>query len=443
MKKYLKMCFLFITMFMLGSVAVNAASLNISASTQNVVRGGSVIVRVTANDVIGKISLTTSNSGVLSGGTSSVWIENETQTYTFKANSAGTATITVNAIDLSDGSGNPYTAGKSITINVYNPAPVVLSSNNNLASLGVEGKEITPGFSPDTLEYSVEMDPETTKVNVTGSVADGSASVVGLGEREVTDGDNRLEVVVTAQNGTTKTYVLNVKVKEYNPIEVEIDSKKYTVIRKKSQLTAPPNYVESTVKINEEDIHAFHSDITGYTLVGLKDEKGNAGLYVYEDGKYTLYKEYGFNKVILYPMEAKDGIIPSTYKKTTITLNDEKVVAYKLDGASDYALIYGMNVETGKTNLYMYDDKEDTLQIYTREEVDTLAKKLDTYTLAIACLSGSTAFLLIICIMLLIRKKKNKDDEEIKVTKVNKTKKDKKIEQKLAKEMLENDKFRL
>lgn len=444
MKKYLQIFILFLVTFTFGITGAKAGALSISASSTNVIKGGSVIIRIKASEVAGKVSLSSSNPSVLSGGISSVWVENDTQTYTFKANENGSATVTLSAIDVSDSNGNAYTASKSVTINVYTPAPVVLSSNNNLSSLGVEGKELTPGFAQGTLEYSVEMDPETTKVNLTGSVADSSASVSGLGERDVTDGDNRLEVIVTAQNGTTKTYVVNVKVKEYNPINVDINSKNLTVIRKKGQIEAPANYNETTLKIGDEEVNAFHSDITGYTLVGLKDEEGNANLYIYEDGKYMLYNEYSFAQIKLYPMEANSKDIPSLYHKTTIKLNNKDVVAYKLDDASDYALIYGMNVDNGKTNLYMYNETENTIQLYTREEMKVFDKKLNTYVLAIAVLSGVSVLLFILCIVLLIskRNKKDKSDTEIKVTQINKPKRDKKTED-LAREVLNNDKFRL
>lgn len=444
MKKYLQIFILFLVTFTFGITGAKAGALSISASSTNVIKGGSVIIRIKASEVAGKVSLSSSNPSVLSGGISSVWVENNTQTYTFKANENGSATVTLSAIDVSDSNGNAYTASKSVTINVYTPAPVVLSSNNNLSSLGVEGKELTPGFAQGTLEYSVEMDPETTKVNLTGSVADSSASVSGLGERDVTDGDNRLEVIVTAQNGTTKTYVVNVKVKEYNPINVDINSKNLTVIRKKGQIEAPANYNETTLKIGDEEVNAFHSDITGYTLVGLKDEEGNANLYIYEDGKYMLYNEYSFAQIKLYPMEANSKDIPSLYHKTTIKLNNKDVVAYKLDDASDYALIYGMNVDNGKTNLYMYNETENTIQLYTREEMKVFDKKLNTYVLAIAVLSGVSVLLFILCIVLLIskRNKKDKSDTEIKVTQINKPKRDKKTED-LAREVLNNDKFRL
>lgn len=448
MKKYLSCLFTFIICFLVLKYN-NVLALSMSASSTNIKNGSSVNINIYNGDVLGNYKVTSSNPSVLSGGTNLAEFQypNQSGQYSFKAVGNGTATITFTPIKMSSLSSNGdsyYTETKSIKITVYTPAPVVLSSNNNLSSLGVEGKELTPGFAQGTLEYSVEMDPETTKVNLTGSVADSSASVSGLGERDVTDGDNRLEVIVTAQNGTTKTYVVNVKVKEYNPINVDINSKNLTVIRKKGQIEAPANYNETTLKIGDEEVNAFHSDITGYTLVGLKDEEGNANLYIYEDGKYMLYNEYSFAQIKLYPMEANSKDIPSLYHKTTIKLNNKDVVAYKLDDASDYALIYGMNVDNGKTNLYMYNETENTIQLYTREEMKVFDKKLNTYVLAIAVLSGVSVLLFILCIVLLIskRNKKDKSDTEIKVTQINKPKRDKKTED-LAREVLNNDKFRL
>lgn len=451
MKKYFKHIVIFLFAFFI--VKHDIFALSISASVTNVKNGSKVNINVSNGDVLGSYTISSSNTRVLSGGpySSEFQYPDKSESWSFTAVGPGTATITFTPTKmaaLSENGNSYYTQSKSITINVYNPAPVVLSSNNKLASLGVEGKEITPGFSQDTLEYSVEMDPETTKVNIVGSLADKNATVVGLGEREVVDGANRLEIIVTAQNGTTKTYVLNVNVKEYNPIEVDVEGKKMTVIRKKSQLTAPTNYVETTVKINEEEIHAFHSDMTGYDLVGLKDEAGNTGLYVYKNNTYTLYSEHQFNRIILYPMEAPKDIVPDTYKKTTITYNDQKIVAYQLDSSSNYALIYGMNVETGKNNLYMYDEIEDTLQIYNNEEVTLMAKKLEQFTLIVAILSGVSVFLLLICISLLIsnkkeKKKKQKTGTDIQVTQIKKSKKEKKREQQIAKEIAQNDKFRL
>lgn len=387
---------------LIPNVSVNAAGVSISSNSSSVTVGGSVYVYINYEGIAGKLTVSCSNPSVLSSsicGTSDWYDGSGSPSYRFSANSVGSSTITISGeVMNTDGSGKDYAVSRSVTVNVKAKPVVVLSTNNNLGSLGIDGGELSPGFSQDVLEYTVEMQPETTKVNLVGSVADGSASVSGLGEREVVDGANRLEVVVTAQNGASKTYVVNVNVKEYNPIEVDIDGQKYTVVRKKSQLTAPENYAETTVKIGEDEINGFYSELTGYTLVSLKDEQGNASLYVYKDKSYTLYNEYEFDKVKLYSMEMPAELIPVGYEKTTIKYNDEEIVAYKMSALSRFALLYGMNVETGETHMYMYEEGENTLQIYNDELTKSLDEELEQMKFIISVLSGGCVLLFLLCI---------------------------------------------
>ena len=453
MKKIIKKI-LFVVAIFVFSENVQAASLNITASSTSVTIGNSVVIRITASELAGRFSITSSNGGVLSGGTASTWIEDSTQTFTFKANNVGTSTITVTPIDVADYAGNVYTTAKSITINVIAKPVVVLSSDNSLASLGVEGKEISPTFNRDTLEYSVELDPETTSMNIMASPSHGGATITGAGIREVVDGENRLEIIVTAENGSSRTYVMNASVKEYNPIHQTIDGKEYTVVRKRSLLTAPENYKESTVTIEGEEVPAFTSDVTKYTLVGLKNESGNIDLYVYKDGTYDIYKEYTFNKIKFYPLEFNEKDIPEGYEKTDIIYNDQKLVAYKTDELSKYALLYGMNIETGEVHMYMYDSVEDTLQIYNDEIVKPFQEKIEKMKLTIAGLAGGCAFLFLLCIVIGVRKSKkscnskNKNDfalqDDIQVTAIQSTKLSKREERRLIKaeqqRQLEEDK---
>ena len=189
-----------------------AGSLNLSVSSQSVTVGGSIAVTIKGSDLAGRFSLTSSNGTVLSGGASSIWLDGDSKTYTFKANSAGTATITVSPIDAADYSGNVYTSSKSIKVTVKNKPVIVLSGDSSLSTLGIDGFTLSPEFNSGTLEYTSEIAPETTKINVTASPNHRGASISGIGEREVTDGDNRLEIVVTAENGTKTTYVINYNV---------------------------------------------------------------------------------------------------------------------------------------------------------------------------------------------------------------------------------------
>lgn len=396
---------------------VSAGDVSIVTNNRNPSVGSNVVVTVKAPNVAGNFSVTSSNQSVLSGGSSNSWIEGSV-TYTFVAKAAGTATITVKPIDAADYDGNVFSAVKSVTITVGNKTTSSstkkdLSSDNTLSSLSIDGVNLEPAFNKNTTSYNVNLEAGVTKINVKATPNDKSAKVTGIGEIEVSEGNNNIEVVVTAENGSTKTYTITANVKEYDPINVKVENSKYTVVRNIKNVTAPNGYEETKIKIKGEEVPAFKNKTTGYTLVLLKDEKGNQNFYIYKDKKYILYKEYTFNKIILYPMELKK--VPKGYKKTKITFNDDKIIAYKKNKKSNYALIYGMNVETGKKHIYMYDKEEDTLQIYNDELNDVSDEKIEQYKMLIAGLSGLSVLLFLILIIVIMKNHKhNKEQKRIR-----------------------------
>lgn len=426
MKKIGQIIALALTLFCF-QFKVHAGDLSIYASTTSVIVGNSVVITVKGNNIAGKLSLTSSNGGILSGGASAFWIDNSTVTYTFKAVSAGSATITVKPIDVADyNNGSSYTTSKSVTINVRTKPVIVLSGDNNLSNLGIENYSLTPEFNKDTLEYNVELEPDTSEINISATASHGGATIEGAGTREVTDGDNRLEIKVTAENGSSKIYVINAKVKEYNPIEVNINNEKYTVVRKKSLITPPENYTETTVTINEEEIPAYYSEITKYTLVSLKDANGNQNFYIYQNGEYHLYKELTFNQMKICLLDIPQ--IPDGYSKSTIVYNDENLEAYKLNSNSKYAILYGMNVATGEEHYYSYESSENTLQIYHTEEIDLLNEKVEQYVYLIIGLLGLSFIFLIIMLILVFKKGNKPKKEKVKKEKISKEENEIKVE---------------
>lgn len=421
MKKILGILTVFVACF--GFVSeVKASNIGLSSNKTNVNVGSTVTIRVSTNDLIGNFSVTSSNPSVLSGGTNGEWIENDTKLYTFTAKSTGTVRITVLAINVSDGNAQDFSGSKSITINVGNQEIIKKSSNNYLSTLEIEGQQLDNPFTKDNLAYISNVEAGIDKINIKATLEDNKASIKGDGEINVQEGENKIDIVVTAEDGTTRVYTLTVNVKEFNPIVVKINGKKYTVVRNKKNIISPVNYEETTIKINKEEVPAYKSKITGYTLIALKDEKGTQNFYIYKDKKFTLYKEYTFNKIMLCPLKLNK--IPSGYFKTSITFNNGKINAYKLKENSKYALIYAMNVETGEKHIYMYDSKEDTVQIYNREELD---EKLNIYKIIIASLSGVTFISISIVLIIIINnhkknhiktKKIDSKIEDIKVQKV-------------------------
>ncbi len=415
MKKFKIIFILGIISFFGGIVNVHAGSLSVYANYSTIYNGNSVVVTVNASGLVGRFSVVSSNTAVLSGGNSAVWLEDQTQTFTFTAKSTGTATITVTPVNVADSTTSAiYSTVKTVTIKVINRVVVVLSSNNNLASLGVDGYTIDPTFNKDTLEYSLTVDNLIEKINIAATAADSTASITGAGERAISEGENKLEVNVTAQNGSVKTYVINVTVKELNPIKVEVDDDDYTLIKKASLITCPSTYTATTIKIDDNEIPAFTSEITGYTLVGLKDTDGNIALYIYDEKEetYTKYIETKFGQVTLFMLDYDKSLIPDNYKLYNMTINDEKREVYKLDSDSDYALLYGMNIETGKVNLYSYNLVENTLQIYNTEEVQLLADNITLYKKIIIGLGSAVLLFFLIIIRLAFRKGKSKEEKK-------------------------------
>ena len=189
---------------------------------------------------------------------------------------------------------------------------------------------------------------------------------------------------------------------------VKIGKKKYTVVKNLELLTIPENYTETTVKINDVEVPAFTNEITGYVLVGLKDSKGNISLYIYNpaNGKYTKYQELSFDTVKIQYLKAKK--VPRGYKKYTIEINGEKVTVYKKNKHSNYALIYGMNLNNGKINWYSYDQKENTIQRYNAKELDALSVLNNKYLITIVILSISNLMLMLFMLILMLKIRNHK-----------------------------------
>lgn len=417
-KKIICGIFITLTAFFFACYKVEAGSLNVYASTTSPIVGSSVIITIKAPDLAGNFSVTSSNGSILSGGTSAVWIDNETMTFTFRANGVGTATVNVVPKDVADYStGSAYTTSKSVTITVKAKPIVILSSNNNLSSLGVDGVVLTPEFNADTLEYSTEMEAGTTKINITGTVADRTASLDGLGEKDVVEGTNRFEIKVTAQNGVTKVYVINVNVKEYNPIEVAVEGKTYNVVRKRTELQTPANYTETTVKIGEEEVPACYGEITKYTLIGLKDSEGKIAHYIYDatNNTYTKYQEFAFQRINFYPIEKT--LESDYYQKSVIVLDNVELPVYKIKETSKFSLIYGMNVETSEEHWYLYNSEENTLQMYSTEEIDLLKEENKLYLQIGLILGGISILLLFILIIVICKKSKSNRHGHLEKTK--------------------------
>ena len=123
-----------IAMMMLFVPKTFGASLTISASNSNPTVGDSITITV-GSGVGGKVSLSSSNPSVISVS-SSMFIDYNSASFTAKANSVGSCTITVTAVDLVSTDAEPVeiTGSKSITINVKEKQVEAPSDGNQSGS---------------------------------------------------------------------------------------------------------------------------------------------------------------------------------------------------------------------------------------------------------------------------------------------------------------------
>ncbi len=87
--------------------------------------------------------------------------------------------------------------------------PKLGNPNNWLKTLKVNGSVVT-NFDNDTLKYTVNV-PYSETVKIDATAINSNAKINGTGTKNLTGDTTTLKVVVTAQNGSTKTYTLTIK----------------------------------------------------------------------------------------------------------------------------------------------------------------------------------------------------------------------------------------
>ena len=264
------------------------------------------------------------------------------------------------------------------------------------------------------------MKAGTEKINVKAASEDNNATVSGIGEVSVKEGLNKIDVVVLAENKDKKTYTINVNVEEKDPINVLVNGKKYTVVRKNENIeNVPAGFNETKVTINDEEVVAYENKSINLVLVALQSEKGGISLFIY-DQKNNKYKEFNVaanNGINLLILDKFEDSIPKGFIKKDISIGNNKVIAYKFrfDDKNNYYLVYAMNLEDGNKNIYLYDKEENTFQRYY-DTYDNFKNNIIIYmSFALIIIIGLIFLVLIIKLL-----KKIFTSKEKKINKLNK-----------------------
>ena len=453
MKKLYIFFAILIMIILVPQIAFGASFDSISAPA-SVESGSNVTIKVTLSNVAAW-NIKIKASGATDGATKSYAdatedAENTTKTFSVTCNSKGTGTITVTVtgdITSADGANKDISLTKTITVkekqvnNSTNnstsqptnpPASGTESKPNKpstggqtsntqtavgqtqkgqtvnenvekeaearLAELSVLDYEISPAFNKDIQEYFVEVPLTQENVKIYAKTLGSKAQIKGTGNYDVKEGNNVFEIVVTAENGETKTYKLNVAVIDKNPITVIINQKQYTVVKQVKLLQKPQLYEETTIKINDIEVPAFRNETNKLIIVGIKDENSQILYATYNDGKYEIYTEITSKNLLLYITEGNlDG-----YKKTSVTINEQQYSAYEINDR--FVFVYAMNVNNGEYGYYKYDKKDETFQYY---EIDKTEQK-DVNVFAVISVILGILLAISVIVQIVINKRKLK-----------------------------------
>ena len=127
------------------------------------------------------------------------------------------------------------------------------SSNNNLKSLKIEKYELVPKFDADVTEYSMKISENSDALIVDAEAEDEKAEIKITGNDELLMGENVVEIKVTAEDGSTKTYKINVtKGEELETSLSELNIAGYTLTPEFDS-----NVYEYTLKINDLNVKSL------------------------------------------------------------------------------------------------------------------------------------------------------------------------------------------
>ena len=190
------------------------------------------------------------------------------------------------------------------------------ASDKALKTLEVTPEGLDPEFNPETTSYTLNVGADVEKLEIKAAPNDEKATVEITGNESLVAGDNAVKITVTAQDGTTRIYTINVKKGEATTLGLSsLKINGYTLSPKFSS-----NVYE--YKINVLDPNIINLDISAVA----NDENakveitGNTNLIKGENAiTITVTSEDGKEKVVYQIIVNKDSdVLVTTNKKDMI-----------------------------------------------------------------------------------------------------------------------------
>lgn len=401
-------------------VAVSASSLNIGdtvtiTATAQGPSGEQTTATLGFNYDSSKLSFVSCSESTYSGGGGGyVGVVAEKASITLKAESAGSASISVSGDDgviFSSGEeiGNLSAGGTTITVN--NAATTTTTTNNNddgnttnqnlsgdnsLSSLTISPGTLSPAFKYSTTNYTASVGSDVNEIAVDAKVSNSKATVESVsGNTNLKEGTNTISIVVKAENGTTATYKIVVtkggaaqptqeEPTEETPTETDnvdgimLNGHEYNLAATIPDDNIPEEFSKITVNCKGQDVEALQFDKGNVVLVYLTtpdtEVKNTLAVYDQESGSiYPFVKVVmGSSYYIILNPPAETGL-PEEYTAATVDIGEYGALAAYSNqepSLSDFYLVYAIS-NGGNTGWYQYDKSEGTLQRYIQQSSET------------------------------------------------------------------------
>ena len=403
-----------------------ALDISAYAGQSNVSVGSTISVTFRASDDAMRWIYTISYSGnlTLESGSTSVsgsdaYGDSRTHTLIFRANEEGDAWVTAYkenglvSTDFVEANASASVQFKVVSASSpsdgyhhddYDNVTPGKSGNNALSALTVSAGTLTPAFDPAVTEYTLSLPQGTEKLTLTATPSDSNATVQGDGELTLQEGENTLPLVVTAENGDTKTYTVTAKVAQAPTLFLSFSGAKLGVVKDVEGVTPPTGFTAAEPVSQGGDTLPLWVDASGkHTLVYLVDEKGVAGFYLYSrtEGVLSPYLPLvcGGATYIYTGIPSEKAAVPGL-KAATVEAFSQTLSGWRYEDAalSDFLVLYLMD-DGGQYGYYTYDTKNATLQRFSGAVFTDSGETLAVPMLYVYIAGGAAALLLILMLV--------------------------------------------
>lgn len=424
LKKIFIICTVVFALLLCMTQSVFAASISVTAGQSSVKVGNTVAFTITvpSNTQAWTYQVAWSdNLTYVSGDTEPMGFEgNSTRNQLiFKANREGTGKVWIAGGSYSIDR-QPYDASGSATVTIVSasqpsqgydhgdfdddpPAPSK-SSNNALASLTVSAGELAPAFDPTITDYTLSLPLRTNKITFTATPSDSKATVQGDGEVALQGGENKVAVVVTAEDGSAKTYNITVKVAREPTVFFSLNGESLGVMQDTDGVTPPAGFSPTTVPYSGEELPAWTNAAGQMLLYLVNQDTLAAGFYLYDEaeGVQSPYLPivYGATTYVYTGVPAEKESIPG------LTLCDVEAFGHILKGwkyrdasLQDFCVLYLMDAG-GNYGCHTYDSQSGTLQRFSGAVFTDDGRTMRVPMLYVYIAGGAAAVLLLLVIIL-------------------------------------------